>query len=488
MRDRRQKPNILFIILDTVRASNTSLHGYHRSTTPFISSFAKDATVYYQARAPSVASLPSHVSMFTGYHTEEHQLGNGDHEDYRIAPGSTVWESVERDHGYRTGVFSTNPYLTMSPVGLKDAFDHAVRSSPWPFPTAVNPREYWNADDTKYGKFLQDSVRSSMPVRSLTNGAAMYLDKAWSRWPITTVRERFYLAPLVNSFLEWSDQDGPWAACVNLMDAHEPYEPLSKFDRWSEPGDWEAQSNIDHPRWDFMSGSRPWSDLNRVRNLYDGAIRQVDSKVELLIDALEQRNELDDTLVVVTSDHGQAFGEYSCILDGQRLASHTVGIHEALLHVPLVVKEPGQEDGEVVHDPVSLTNLSGAIERVVGGDPFEPAINDDRVLATQLALNRANVEDAVSRGVSRTAVSDRLRAVYTTDRKGPVRKRIASSDRAVEFDLNGGADPDIVECDPGEVNEFFEDMEDVGIKQTRTDKGEIDRETQERLSTLGYLS
>lgn len=66
------RPNILVIILDAVRARNCSLYGYHRETTPFLEEFADRSIVFTQARAPSVASLPSHASMFTGLHTWEY--------------------------------------------------------------------------------------------------------------------------------------------------------------------------------------------------------------------------------------------------------------------------------------------------------------------------------------------------------------------------------------------------------------------------------
>jgi len=481
------KPNILLVVLDTIRASNTSLHGYHRSTTPFLSSFADKATVYYQARAPSVASLPSHVSMFTGYHTEQHLLSNDDHEAFRISAGATIWEQIKQTHGYQTGVFSSNPYLTMAPVGLKDAFDRVVSGAPWPFPSGLNPHDYIEADDREYRKFLTESLRSDAPVKSMTNGALMFANTVWPRWPLTTLRRKIDRAPLVESFLNWTERTDQWAACVNLMDAHEPYEPKPEHDLWSDAKDWEIQAGVEHHRWDFMSGKQPWESLEQLENIYDGGIRQADSKTERLISELESRGELDNTLVIITSDHGQAFGECCHLHEEQRLASHTVGVHDVLLHVPLLVREPNQTEPIEINDPVSLINLPTVIERAIADRDVTCALDDDTaVLATQLPLSDETIETASSRGVESPILSERLRAVFVKEGNRII-KYVSSGDRAVQFDI-GSPEMTLEECDPGEVDQYFVGVEDVGIKERMTGQGEVDHSTRQRLSELGYLS
>ena len=104
------KPNVLLVILDSVRAKNTSLLGYPRETTPKLETFAKNATTYTNARAPGIHSISSHTSIFTGYHVAEHQATS---HGASLRPGHTVWEMLS-GAGYRTGLFTPNAVVAES--------------------------------------------------------------------------------------------------------------------------------------------------------------------------------------------------------------------------------------------------------------------------------------------------------------------------------------------------------------------------------------
>jgi arylsulfatase A-like enzyme len=114
------RTNVLLVVLDSVRAKNTSLHGYERETTPFLSSFADRSTVYTQARAPGTHSIASHVSIFTGAHVEEHRARR---HIAQIDPSRTVWRQLRTEFGYNTGLF-TNNRVVSNASNLADAFEH----------------------------------------------------------------------------------------------------------------------------------------------------------------------------------------------------------------------------------------------------------------------------------------------------------------------------------------------------------------------------
>lgn len=103
-------PNVLLVILDSLRAKNMSLHGYYRETTPFLSKYADQATVYRQARSPSIHSVASHASMWTGIHVEEHQAI---HHESMVDPEKTVWSDLQRE-GYETGLFTKNTVVNQA--------------------------------------------------------------------------------------------------------------------------------------------------------------------------------------------------------------------------------------------------------------------------------------------------------------------------------------------------------------------------------------
>lgn len=111
-------------------------------------------------------------------------------------------------------------------------------------------------------------------------------------------------------FLERSDgRDEPWAACVDPMDAHFPYPPAPEYDRWG--GERLRELHQDIPQgplaYEFL-GDRPWWQLQALEALYDGTIYQLDAVLRPLFRELRSRGEFDDTLIVVTSDHGEGSG------------------------------------------------------------------------------------------------------------------------------------------------------------------------------------
>jgi arylsulfatase A-like enzyme len=344
------RPNVLLIVMDSVRAANTSLHGHEHETTPFLEEFAEEATVYEGARSPGTWSLPSHCSMFTGYHVVEHGLTRARR---KLEPGHTVFEELSEAHDYETGVFSENTWITDMDVGLRDAFDTVEGARNLPFPDAVDPSNFVLSEGQgQYLKFLKYCLEREDTAKSIANG--IFTKVAWD-YP-RLLPERFKSSTparvYADLFLDWeADRTGPWAACVNFMDAHLPYLPDREHDRWGGKKLRSLQDEMDDQVWEFNGGQRPWWQRKALEGLYDGTIHQMDAQVDRIVRELRARGELEDTLLVVTSDHGEGFGEPSRIRPNARVAAHGAGIHEVLCHVPLVVSGPGQSEGAVA-DPV----------------------------------------------------------------------------------------------------------------------------------------
>ena len=154
----------------------------------------------------------------------------------------------------------------------------------------------------------------------------------------------------------------------------------------------ELIASIDDDRWDFYAKRRPWSERAALEALYDGCIRQVDATLESIISALKRRETYRDTLIVITSDHGEGFGERSKVRDGFRTSNQRMGVHEVLLHVPLLVKPPANcpdSGGMTVKDLASLTQFPGAVKAEIEGEPVAERFVRDEVFAG------ANYDDAV---------------------------------------------------------------------------------------------
>lgn len=353
-------PNILLIVLDSVRARNTSLHGYHRDTTPFLRRFANSSTLYKQARAPGVGSVQSHVSIFTGLHVHEHRMNST---NKRLKPESTIWEKLAKD-GYSTGIFSYNTYITQAPIGLKNAFEHVTSGESLPFPEAVDPESFAGSDVGRYLDFFSSAIRNKSFIKSMINGVSLKANNS----DLIPYQLRSNGRSFTNFFIDWHDeQDGPWAACINYMDAHTPYYPDAKFDDWATQSDHDIPNNIDHWTWDFMpQNSENLNKLQGLENLYDGCIRQADAEVKRIIDYLKKSDCFEDTLIVITADHGEGFGETSEIREPISVGHGAAGgIEEGILHVPLLVKFPSQNQPNCIERPASLTEFPSVVESVV---------------------------------------------------------------------------------------------------------------------------
>jgi arylsulfatase A-like enzyme len=483
------RPNVLLLVLDSVRAANCSLYGHVHETTPELERLADEAVVYEEARSPGTWSLPSHTSLFTGYHVLEHGVTRARH---RLEPGHTVWETLG-DRGYATGVFSENTWITDMGVGLKDAFETVEGARNLPFPDAVDPSNFVLSEGQgQYLAFLRHCLDRGDAIRSLVNGVVTKL--AWDQPRL--LPNRFSTSTpagvYADLFLDWqAERDGPWAACVNFMDGHLPYLPDDEHDRWGGTELRDLQNGMDDQVWEFNGGRRPWWQRTALEGLYDGAIHEADAAVGQIVDRLRERGALDDTLLVVTSDHGEGFGEPSHIRGDRdapapnaRVAAHGAGIHEVLTHVPLVVRPPGGR-AERIDVPASLTEFPAAVRDALDGDrpSFVP---DGSVLASSHGLEEPMEERARRYAGDLYRFNGDCRAVYEPH-DDDVRKFVGWRERRATVDAFGAS------CsvrrsfdDGGRVDETFGGIEDRGVREEGAGVEDVDEATKQRLEDLGY--
>lgn len=324
-------PNILFIMLDTVRAASLSLYGYGRETTPFLSGRGARGVVFNWAIAPAPWTLPSHASAFTGRWPHELKV------DWRVGLDHTFPTLAEAltERGYRTAGFAANTTYCSEESGLSRGFTH------------------WEA----YPANLEMVIKSSSLGRTITGERAIR-------------RLAHEYAPLAHrsaddingELLRWldagrSDSSRPFMAFLNYYDAHAPYLPPEGFRGRFGPS--HERKNIS-----LVPGG-PWSpeEVTAQQNAYEESIAFLDSKLGELFDSLEARGELSHTLIVVAGDHGEEFMEHGVMDHGNTLYLPSV-------HVPLLFWLPGRvPEGIRVDQPVSLRDVPATILDLAGLDP-----------------------------------------------------------------------------------------------------------------------
>jgi arylsulfatase len=488
-------PNILLVVLDAARAQNSQIYGYSADTTPFLSEFASEATLYTQARSPSTWSLPSHVSMFTGLEVPEHNVVS---RSDSLNAGETIWADLAENHGYDTGVFSENPFITSDSWGIGPAFDDVVTGLShrrYPFPGAVDPNTYTGKTGREdIAGYLRFALASGRPVRSTLNALVRRVEVSFpTLLPDrigTTVGNKS--AKYADAFLDWQADRERWAAVLNLTDVHHPYEPITAHDHWGGPDVQAIHDTLDDPRWDFYSGREPWWKRRALESLYDGCLHQSDATVRRILRTLSDRGELADTLVVVTADHGEGFGEPSRVRPGFRIAGHAGGIHECLVHVPLLVKYPEQETARTVESVATLTELPAVVSSVVDGesDPNE-FVPDGPVVSVcdldgQYHPFPKNFEEYRTE-LSEEQLSGRAIAVYRDHQNGAVRKFARWGDHAAvidSFDAQNVIRRQVTDEVAEEITAVMEEYEEQYVRESSRP---IDDATSERLQDLGYL-
>ena len=473
-------PNVLLFILDSVRARNVGLYGYRRSTTPFLSEYGDRATVYTQSRSPGIHSVASHASLWTGVHVEQHQMR--EHED-ELRSGTTIWETLV-DEGYQTGLFTTNPIVAHT-SNLSEPFDYEctddfVDQRTKLFSDAHSPVDIREREGVTGN--LRRCLAGDQPLRSLINSGYHFYKKYDKR-----SNSRVDSDKLVDDFLSWAKAaDRPWGACINLMDAHFPYIPSPEFDRWGDEMLRSLHADLEKPpSYEFVQG-RPWWQLEAFENLYDGAIREADEYLRRTVSGLEEHGLHEDTLVVVTSDHGEGFGEQCGVTGRTRLVDHSWGIDEVLTHVPLVVSYPEQSTPETVERLATLTEfpntVTAMLDNSVSRDSFVP---DGPVVASTDRLREA--DDVIFAG-SEESPEDYYgpwRAVYERP-DATVRKYVKHNDQIKIERIHSISCSTVADAErDGVVEQTFADLPSLDLK--RGNRGPVSGTVEDRLTELGYL-
>lgn len=464
------KPNILLVILDSVRAKNTSLHDYPVDTTPNLESLAESATCYTQARSPSIHSIASHASIFSGYHVEEHRLV--EHEAI-LDESESIWTKISDEHDYATGLFTPNVVVSQA-SNLKDHFEYVVGPQRNPQRgLTIGPDEDISAID-----FIHQALTHPEPISSLRNGLYYKLHDPTAHDPSSEHAERY-----ISEFFDWEkEQDGPWAACINLMDAHYPYVANPEFQTNNDKQLRSLLNYFDGPMSERILTDGGWWALESLEYLYDECIKQVDSAVGSLLSGLKSLNQYDNTAIVVTSDHGEAFGEYSQVSPDVRLCDHGWGIHESQTHVPLIVKDHDQSEKEVNRCASSLTEFYNYSLNLINEKEHTFIPEDGIVVSSTYRVPEPG--DKLPSHIDKRRYVGPWRAIYENQGEDVI-KLSTHGEEGATVRIKSAQDSIVESRDyPGSVDSFFDQLEDAGVNQGNS---QMTDEIEANLRSLGYV-
>ncbi len=346
--------NVLLIVWDTVRARNLSLYGYGRRTTPNLERWAGRGVRFDLAFATSSWTLPSHASLFTG--RWPHELGV----DWKSPLRPDVLTLAEHlgARGYDTAGFVANLDYCGRETGLSRGFAHYEDYPIEPYDT--------------FTRYLALGHRLEVPTWACT--VEKLLEKVFGHSSVQVPRSREHAkrgAEIDRAFLDWlswqKTRRRPFFAFLNDNDAHSPYEVPDR----SMPGfGLQPATCRDRDtllRWNALEkASLSEHDVRLAADVYDDGIAYLDRRLGILLDELGRRGVLDDTLVIITADHGEHLGDHL-------LFFHGCSLYRQLVQVPLVIVDPkGVPAGHVVSEPVSLRDVPATVIDRLGLDRDAP--------------------------------------------------------------------------------------------------------------------
>lgn len=328
-------PDVLFIVMDTVRAKSVSAYGYERQTTPLFDALANSGLLFENANSAATWSLPAHASLFTGHFPSSHQA----HDETRYLDDKlpTLAQTMA-SHGWETRCFTANPYINET-FGL-------VRGFEW------SDQAWISGAGGRGFSFIYRFV-DAIGFQSKDKGGGQVVANL-ERW----MADR--------------PKDGPPAfVFVNFLEAHFPFNQLPRKHLYAyTDAPMSTLREASQTAFGVQFGRQltpvEYDQIRQpIEDMYDGGVRYTDELVGEVVDLWRQRGTLDDTVVVIVGDHGEMIGEHGAF-------GHVSSIYQPDLHVPLLVRYPPKiPTGQRIATPVSTVGLFATVMQLTDQSPLE---------------------------------------------------------------------------------------------------------------------
>lgn len=319
------EPRLVFIVADAMRADVVGAYGAH-VPTPHLDALAARGVRFDRAYSTAPWTSPSSVGMFTGNYPSTYLHGDRNdtsgHWAYHVPDDEPMFAEALRDAGYTVTLKYENINMQRS--------NNAQGMDTLPEPGGIPAdRKQAVVDRLGFKPYNMETKRMFGPL----------------------------------DFLLTAPDARPFALFIWITDPHNRYDPASPFVQMSPEGLPRSpeyyRSLVDPSEWESPATQLTPAELAYVKALYEGEVRSVDERVGTVMKALKLRGWLDDTVVVFTSDHGEAFGE-------QGLFAHGKSYYESMTRVPWIMAGPGVPKGLVVRDPVGHVDLLPTLHATLG--------------------------------------------------------------------------------------------------------------------------
>jgi arylsulfatase A-like enzyme len=466
-------PLVILISIDTLRADHLSLYGYPRLTSPVLDAFASRGVVFEDASSPAPWTAPAHASMLTGLYPLRH----GVETFFTSLPDEvpTLAQFLARE-GYRTAAVVNSGWLKKDRQGITRDFDQYLFVDDIPDRRAPNT---WITDQAL--EWIRES--KDQPLFLFIH----YYD-VHSDYVSLPEYERLFVTPYSGK----ADGTGWQLAQASFEDdyvemCHENYDPTKC--RIGTPDNYLA---VDRSVGKIFFDD---ADIRHLKELYDAGIRQLDNELGRLFSQIEAEGLLENTLTVITSDHGEEFMEHGRM-------DHFLTMYQEMLHVPLIIRGPGIPKGIRIDTPVSLVDIvptilsTTSVENISGLDGLD--LRSLFSSSKSPAFEKRLLFGEASGGMTHELIMDDIYPVFYSIRQG-AHKLIHDRKEDSWFLYDLESDPDetvnLLTANSPSHSKIGTELEAALLKRhgnfrsrpSRSEQIEISEEEMRKLRALGYL-
>jgi len=433
--------SVILLSIDALRADHVGYHGYERDTTPFLDEFSERSLRFLNASVTSSHTRESIPSLLTGRYPDTFAEAG-----FRLTEPSIAARLSEA--GYRTAGFHSNPYASR-------AYDFG----------------------SGFDKFDDDLTFGQHKLVALAQ-------RALNKFVFNKGEYHARAADINDKSLAWLDslEDEPFFLWNHYMDVHGPYNPPDSYNNFTDKTVTSTEAQDLYQKCAKRPSELTNEEKQLLVDLYDGEIRYLDAQLQNFVTELQHRDLLERSLVIITADHGEAFGEHGYY-------AHPRYLHDELIRVPLTISLPG-EGAETISTMVSTVDLVPTILDWAGLS--NASLPGTSLISAEVQSERETYTFAGAQGEDENQGVRRF-AVRSTDGKYLLERDVQTGEITAEtgFDLESDPEEQYPLDEPAsQLRELRRELIDHSATRltavTSNDEDETTEEIEERLEALGY--
>jgi arylsulfatase A-like enzyme len=376
----KKLPNIVLIVMDTSGAKHFSIYGYHRRTTPYLDRIAENAVVYKRCISPAQWTIPSHASLFTGLYPSEHGLNT----ELPLPDWYYSLAEILKFSGYKTHAISSNGLISRL-FNFQKGFDHFYET--WKLFSSEDEFTQFERlfREKRKKKELEGEIKRFLFLLRYTFSVnkpdfifKRLLDRVYKKVHGNIHKNSAYATQRtlkIAKKLLGHNSNTPVFLFLNFMETHMRYNPPQRFNKFIKT--LPSSKKIRVQDWSHYALYPFTEETFCILNaLYDGTLLFLDSVIWDLYSFLKDRKILDNTIFIITSDHGELIGEHGHFC-------HYFTLYNELIHIPLIIKYPKDFNlkGESLN-LIQLHDLFATILEIIDS-PFPVPESSGSILSTK---------------------------------------------------------------------------------------------------------